>query len=258
MPRRQRGELKQLMPMKLPKLPRLIATGFSLVEMAVVLTIVGLLMAGLLPMISGQMEQQHRIETRKQMQEISGAILGYAASQSTPKLPCPANPTIATGSTNAGTSDCTLSVGVIPWVTLGTNETDAWGRRFTYTIASSVNGAFGTSFTLSSTGDIDVYSTNTGSCSTPIQKCVADNMAAVIVSHGVNGCGAYLSTGSRLTIASGNGSGTGCENAGADQVANSDGAPFVSSDENPSYDDLVAWVSPNILFNRMVSAGKLP
>lgn len=231
-------------------------TGFSLVEMAVVLTIVGLLMAGLLPMISGQMEQQHRTETRKQMQEISGTILGYAASQSTPRLPCPANPSIATGGTNAGISDCTLSVGVIPWVTLGTSETDAWGRRFTYAIASSVSGTFGSSFTLNSTGNLDIYNSSGGSC--PSTNCVADNMAAVIISHGVNGCGAYLTSGSPLTIAAGDGSGSDCGNAGADQFANTDGTPFVSRDEGTSYDDIVVWISPNILFNRMVSAGKLP
>ena len=44
--------------------------GFSLLEMAIVLVIVGLLMAGLIPSITGQIEQQHRSETRKQLDEL--------------------------------------------------------------------------------------------------------------------------------------------------------------------------------------------
>jgi len=236
--------------------------GFSLLEMAVVLMIVGLLLGGLIPTLSGQMDQKNRGETRKQMEEINAALLGYAASQSPPKLPCPASPTTATGDTDAGISNCALSTGVIPWVTLGVGETDAWGRRFTYSIASSVLGTFGTSFTLKSTGSLDIHSASTGNCDSPaaIQNCVADNMAAVIISHGVNGCGAYLPTGSPLapTIATGDGSGLSCDNAGADQVANADGAPFVSHESSTNFDDLVMWTSPNVLFNRMVTAGKLP
>jgi len=33
---------------------------------------------------------------------------------------------------------------------------------------------------------------------------------------------------------------------------------FVSHDFTSSFDNLVVWLSPNILFNRMVMAGKLP
>ncbi len=33
---------------------------------------------------------------------------------------------------------------------------------------------------------------------------------------------------------------------------------FISKTPAATFDDLVAWVSPNILFNRMVTAGKLP
>jgi hypothetical protein len=33
---------------------------------------------------------------------------------------------------------------------------------------------------------------------------------------------------------------------------------FVSHNPTPTFDDLVIWISPNVLINRMVSAGKLP
>lgn len=226
--------------------------GFSLVEIAIVLLIVAVLLGGLLPTLSGQIEQQRRSETRKQMDEILQALTGYAASQQPPRLPCPAQPIIATGSANAGASDCSITAGVVPWVTLGTSETDAWGRRFTYSVTSSVTGTFTTSFTLASTGNLNVNNKASGG------NNIAANVPAVIISHAKNGCGAYLSNGTQLSIATGNSSGSSCGNAGADQVANTDGTPFVSHDATPAFDDLVVWLSPNTLFNRMVAAGKLP
>lgn len=217
------------------------ASGFSLVEMAVVLTIVALLMAGLLPMLSSQMEQKNRAETRSQLEEIRGALVGYALGQSPPKLPCPASPTIATGLTNAGVSNCTLTYGVVPWVTLGTSETDSWGRRFTYAVASSVAGTYTTAFTLSSTGNLSVLAAASG-------VDVASGVPAVIISHGNNGYGGYTQTGIQIPTT----------DAGDDELENTTDTPFVSHDQRPDFDDLVVWLSPNTLFNRMVQAGKLP
>jgi hypothetical protein len=45
----------------------------------------------------------------------------------------------------------------------------------------------------------------------------------------------------------------------ADETDNSNGnVNFVSKQMTPTFDDLVVWISPNVLFNRMVAAGKLP
>ncbi len=210
--------------------------GFSLVEMAIVLLIVALLLGGLLPTLSSQVDQQHRRDTQKQMDEIVQTLLGYAASQQPPRLPCPAQPTIATGSANAGIADCTITSGVVPWVTLGTSETDAWGRRFSYSVSST----FTTSFTLTSTGTINIKN-NTGGSN------IAENVPAAIISHGPNGRGAYTPAGTQIATSS-----------DTDENNNSNGAPFVSHDPTPAFDDLVIWLSPNTLFNRMVAAGKLP
>lgn len=222
---------------------RLFTAGFSLVEMAIVLVIISLLLAGLLPMISSQMEQQRRTETRKQLDDIRGALIGYATSQTPPKLPCPASPSIPTGTVNAGVEArtggvCTITSGVLPWVTLGTNETDAWGRRFTY----SVTAVFASSVALTSTGNLNVKTATTGTT-------IAANMPAVIVSHGVNGSGAWMPEGNQLAVST-----------DADEATNSTSGTltFVSHDMSPTFDDMVVWVSPNTLFNRLVTAGKLP
>lgn len=213
--------------------------GFSLIEMAIVMTIVGLLMAAMIPTVTSQIEQQKRIETRKQLDETISALLGYAVTNG--KLPCPANPTIATGNIGAGISNgsgsCTNNPGVLPWVTLGISETDAWGRRFTY----SVTSGYTSTFTLSATGDRSVLSTLGGAN-------IASAVPAVIISHGTNGYGSYTPDGAQIAGASGDEN----ENANNDTT-------YVSHEfSQNSFDDMLIWLSPNTLNNRMVAAGKLP
>jgi prepilin-type N-terminal cleavage/methylation domain-containing protein len=210
--------------------------GFTLIEMAIVLMIVGLLLGGLLVPLSMQIEQRHIIDTQKSLTEIKEAIIGYAIVNG--KLPCPAQSNLATGNALAGVADCSLTRGVLPWATLGVSETDAWGRRFSYTATSAfINSAF----TLATAGTLSVKNASSGSN-------IASGIPAIIVSHGKNGLGAYTSSGSQIT-----------PSTDLDEVENSNtGTVFVSHETTTTFDDLVHWISPNILFNRMVAAGKLP
>lgn len=229
--------------------------GFSLLEMAMVLAIVGLLLGGLLPTLSAQIESRHLNETRKQMGELKDALTGFAVING--RLPCPSDGITASGEeliTGSGVSaTCTLTKGVLPWATLGVNEADAWGRRFTYRVAANfADGADGTgittcaitigvSFQLCSSANLNVLSTSSGST-------VAANVPAVVVSHGRNGFGAYPA-----------GGGTAISGAVNDESENADDDNiFVSKDNSPNFDDLVIWLSPNVLINRMVAAGRLP
>jgi prepilin-type N-terminal cleavage/methylation domain-containing protein len=237
-------------------------SGFTLVEMAIVLMIVGLLLGGLLVPLSAQMEQRNNADTQKSLTEIKDAIVGYALANG--QLPCPADPTIATGSTNAGISrtTCTTtanSTGVLPWATLGISETDAWGRRYTYRVTSDFADAIASatyggctpspiptlaSFGLCSVGNINVLSAASGGVT------IAGSVPAVIISHGKNAAGAYTPQGTQIAVGS-----------NADEQENSDGSAdltYVSHTPSPTFDDLVVWISPSILLNRMVAAGKLP
>jgi prepilin-type N-terminal cleavage/methylation domain-containing protein len=237
--------------------------GFSLLEMAIVLVIVGLLMAGLIPSITGQVEQQHRSETRKQLDDIQQALIGFAISNG--RLPCPADgtiPTVAGLGNSAGQEKANCAAGanggVLPWVTLGINETDAWGRRFTYRVTPDFADAINTTtyagctpipaptqstFALCSSGNLSIGLT-AGATN------VANNIPAIIVSHGTDGLGAYMPSGQQVQP---------IPAANTDQGDNVDNDNnFVSHDFTTGFDDLVVWISPNILFNRMVMAGKLP
>ena len=235
-------------------------TGFTLVEMAVVLTIVTILMAGLLPLLSSQMDLKKLNETRSQMDEIRASLMGYAVAYG--RLPCPdtdtprdgienlAAPTITNNFPQTGQStktySCTGNEGGLPYNQLGVNPKDAYNNPFLYRVKSafaqknevySSTGGAGTLltttyFTLTSTSDLRVCTT--AACSAPR---LVDNAAAVIVSSGKN----WANTPS------------------ADEAENTNNDNnFVSRDFSANFDDIVIWISPNILFSRMVAAGKLP
>lgn len=205
-------------------------TGFSLVEMAIVLAIVGLLLAGLLPTLSGQMEQQRRNETRKYMAEVRDALLGYAIVNK--RLPCP-----ATNDSGVAQATCTTTaqqVGRLPYNDLGMPDKDAYGGVLVYAVTKEFASS-AVPFTLSTAGAANTMRI----CTT--EACAANltsNAVAVIVSRGTNWAGT----------------------PSGDEVGNTDGdTDFVSHDfVQNSFDDLVVWLSPSILFSRMVAAGQLP
>lgn len=74
----------------------------------------------------------------------------------------------------------------------------------------------------------------------------------MIVSHGKNGAGAFNSSG-----------GTNPAPTGADEIANQNADnDFVLRTQGDAtgneFDDLVVWIPPYVLFNRMIAASRLP
>lgn len=238
--------------------------------MAIVLAIIALLMAGLLPTLSSQIEQQHTSETRKQLDDIQQALIGYAIAKG--RLPCPASSTSNGVENPVGGGNCTnFYNGFVPSATLGLTTTDSsgfavdgWGNRIHYAVTSwnsgSVNYAFTTSNGLSTTGISNLPQSGTpflqvcSSASTSTSSCSVANSAltsspgvpVVIYSTGKNG--GYGGTGADEA-----------ENPNPNSADND--RVFVSHTPTGSpneFDDLVIWISPNILISRMVSAGQLP
>ena len=242
------------------------ASGFTLLELAVVMFILALLFSSLLVPLGTQVDQSNISATQKSLDDVKEALIGFALANG--RLPCPADPTIATGLPTAGVERATCTGanvnGVLPWTTLGVNETDAWGRRYTYRVTDFFADAISpptlgpscpppppapaqSSFALCSQGNITV---------TDGSSNIATNIPAVVVSHGKDGYGAYTTSGTQLPT-------TG---AGPDELENTNAnATFVSRPftDNPAatggaFDDIVVWITPNILLNRMVAAGRLP
>lgn len=234
--------------MKIGKLISSEVNGFTLVEMAIVLVIVGLLITGLIMPLAAQYDLKNYNETRARVATIKEAIVGFAIVNG--RLPCPADGTIASGTAGAGLEVCTATsvAGVVPWATMGLPETDAWNRRITYHVTQSFTDGnpdacdtSTTSFALCSIGNITVTDSSAN---------IATNIPVIVISHGKNGLGAYLSNGTQISSAI----------ASVDEQENADAdSTFILRETNlQSFDDVVDWVSPNVLFNRMVTAGRLP
>jgi len=136
-------KLRNLGPRK--KSPSSIA-GFSLVEMAMVLLIIGLVMGTSLKAGVVFISIEKRKVTSARLSAVDTALANYVAQNR--RLPCPADGAIASGNVNAGVEQRTLATGVcttvnrgvVPWVTLGIPESDAqdgWFNRITYRVPTA-------------------------------------------------------------------------------------------------------------------------
>jgi len=253
--------------------------GFSLVELAVALAIIALLIAGALIPLSTQMDVRNVADSRRSMESIREAIIGF--TQANGRLPCPATGTVAAGVAGAGTEQvsgtvCNAAFGAVPWATLGVPETDGWSRRFSYWVSPVFSDAissntFGcaptptptqSSFALCSLGTLTV---NTRKESDHSVTAVGLVLPAVIISHGKNGFGAYTPGGGpRLAVPAGTDEALNATDAGTTFFSRTP-TPFASGCSDPTsgspfceFDDIVVMISSNTLITRMVAAGKLP
>lgn len=224
------------------------SAGFTLLEMAIVLVIIGVLLGGLLMPLSAQVETSRINETKKALDEINQALIGFAVTNG--YLPCPAVSSSNGAEQTRVAGVCPSRIGFLPWAALGVSQVDAWGRLYRYSATPAFTDSV-TKFTLTSAGDITVKNDNS-------VANIATSIPALVMSHGVNGYYATVAGGG-APIADGSATNT-------DEGTNgSGGTTFVSKGITRSttatggdYDDIVVWISPNILFNRMVSAQKLP
>lgn len=209
--------------------------GFTLVEMAMVLVIVGLIISAFLTPLTVQLEQSRNAEARRDLAEIKEALLGFAVING--RLPCPDTNGDGADDLCAGNTNATQRTeGSVPWVTLGTKQLDPWGRRYRYQINNAFNAAFILTTAGATTGIIRVCTTN--ACT----NTEANDIPLAIYSTGQNG--AVLPP------------------INLDEQENLDGdRDFVTHDftnVGGGFDDIVVWISTSVLMNRMVSAGRLP
>ncbi len=243
--------------------------GFSLIEMAVVLMIMGVLMSGVLISISQTTLSARRASALAQLRQVEEALYGFAESQG--RLPCPAS--IAALPTNKGFEDgsagnCNYTHGFLPSATLGINGPtnddglllDPWGNPLRYSLQKTIGGSnpdfsdpvsiksfFKGGTALAPTPGITFQVCDTSDCSGSI---LANTAPAVIMTMGENW--ASSTSPNEVTNAGTNSLGGHPVHAGADLI-------FVSAGySEDNFDDQLVWLSPYVLFSRMVSAGKLP
>jgi prepilin-type N-terminal cleavage/methylation domain-containing protein len=243
--------------------------GFSLIEVAIVMVIIGFMLASLLGPLSNRMEQSRTETTAKQIDDIFEAIYGFAAING--RLPCPAilvpGLTFGTEDLNTGTGACNVTSGEPAWVTLTTNRFDAWGQTFVYrvdasfadntldglttnptTFPATCTASTTASFSMCSVGNINI---TTGAGGIPANTQVAQNIPLVIVSLGKqkNAAATHADENENGPI-----------NAA---IPISDDTNFVSRDFRPTdapnpFNDIVRWIPTNVLIGRMVQAQRLP
>lgn len=142
---------------------------------------------------------------------------------------------------------CASASGNLPWATLATAAQDAWGNRLHYAITTPyADSAAG--FSNAVNGDKQVCNTSTGGC--PVGT-VASNVPVVLVSYGPNGWGGRNINGTTLAAPT-----------STDELENTDpDNSYVS--RSPSerdaaageFDDLVVWISKDLLVSRVCQGG---
>lgn len=246
--------------------------GFSLVELALVLMILAILVAGAIIPLTTTIERTRVDEVAHLLDErVRGALLGFAASRAAGSafLPCPdCAAACGGGVTNDGIEDrigsaCAVSSGNLPWNTLGVGRADRWGSRLGYAVAPAFADSSGFSLSrpdLSAIGsDISVF--DAAGSALIGGAASADGAVAVMWSSGRNQRGAISMQGVVQPVPAA-ANGAEIENADGDNVFFS--RPIVyDPDPDPGsavevYDDIVVWISGPELRGFLVQAGRLP
>lgn len=239
--------------------------GFTLVEMAIVIVILGFVLGALLLPMQVQRQQLAQSQTESTLAIAKKALLGFAQQHG--RLPCP-----ATAASNGieqpvgGLAACTQMVGFLPAATLGIQPVDAqgfaldgWNNRILYAVTQSNASAFSISNGITNIGmsalipDLRVCASATGvtaitcSAATPETNYLINNAVAVIYSIGATGNQAI---------------GGADETENLNAVLNVDRVfvshePRSAADSNGEFDHIVTWISPYVLYNAMIEAGQL-
>ncbi len=239
--------------------------GFTLLELAVVLMIIGILLGGFITTLSSRIEQSQREQTKKQLEEIKSGLLGYASANG--RLPCPTTTTGAGREQPVGGGVCVLQNGFIPGRTLGLDGSynrdglllDSWGNPIRYSVTASNGSAFTAPYTPGNAGPPAMPATGIKavgmSALTPnLTICNGDSASNIACSAGLTTLTANVPF---VVLSLGKDGSNFTTTVGANRV-------FVSRSYgsagagNGQFDDIIVWVSPFVLYSRMIEAGQLP
>ena len=236
-------------------------SGFSLIELAVVLVIIGILISGFIGTLGSRIDSSRQIETKESLQTTKLSLYGFAMAKlnamGVVRLPCPdvdddgledfdgADPTKCASLTSHGN---------LPWVTLGIERADAWASTYSYWVADGYSNTAGFTLATNASGTGQVRDAVAG-------NVLSNNIAAVIFSHGKNQLGSIgLDNIARGPVPAGAQYADERENTDTDAAApvlfvnrpiTGDNAPII-------YDDILIWISEYELKGRMAQAGSLP
>lgn len=251
--------------------------GFTLIELAVVLVIVGILLGSFIGTLTSRIDVTRKSDTINELEEIKQAMIAYAFVNG--YLPCPdcdvvdvaAGGVCIAAIVGDGVADYDAvanrchenqRAGNVPWVTLGLGHSDPWSIRYRYAVQNeyadsgdlfTLDGATGpTGFAVIQEPDFVADASGAASHS------LAGNVVAIIFSHGKNGYGG---------ISEDNRPRADIPPANVDELKNTDGDQFYYMRPETSvdatiaggeFDDILIWLSEYELKAKMVEVGKLP
>ena len=236
------------------------SAGFTLVEMAVVIIIMGIMLTLGLRLLQATQNNAAWSETKLKQERIKVALIGYLRTNG--NLPCPDSALPPTG-VAPGTCLVIAGRGVPPWQTLGLSVSDVqdgWSNFFTYRVANNTPPASrnwttklgATAFTITElTTPLTSLTVQVRSDTGVLGPPIVPNPVAVILSHGKNGFGARTIRGAAPLPAP----------VGADELSNAGAASTtfivrtptdVAAATGGAYDDVVAYMTPNDLLQPLI------
>ena len=254
--------------------------GFTLIELAIVLAIVGLIAGGGLSAWTNQLVQQRINTTQSNADIVKTALINYMSRNN--RLPCPAiaglapgaagygqeaaTPGTCTGTMIIGVAPSIAARGIVPWLSLGLASdaaSDGYNNRMTYQVTQSATHLTATTLaglrgTLSLHADapIALGLTPSGNQINGCNVTAGDNSCngfavAVILSHGANRLGGFSETGAALAAPS-----------SARELQNADNNnAFVRADYSTNvanyFDDIVRVLSPDDLLGPPIKDGAI-
>ncbi len=252
------------------------AKGFTLIELAVVLVIVGILAGSFITTLGSRIDVTRRAETIDEIEDIKQALFGYAMSNNFIHLPCPdcRNSACIKDAVNNFANDgiedrvgpvcdvdvadaiaVELPIGNLPWQTLGLGYGDSWANRYNYWVSDSISDN-GASFQLTPppAWNTAVINTRVGT----VINAISTNAVVIIMSQGKNGYGAINMQNVAKPVV---------PPANLDEVENTnDDLTFITRPQTATgvsvlvgeFDDILSWISEYELKAKMVEAGRLP
>jgi prepilin-type N-terminal cleavage/methylation domain-containing protein len=220
--------------------------GFSLIEIALVLVIVGLALGGIVAALGSQLANKKISDTQKIISEANDALVGFAIING--RLPRPATSAVNGAENPAPCANDATCTGLIPWAALGVTKLDAYGKILRYSVTPAYANA------LIATGTAPTKQVSTRNSAGALT--LLGTHPAVIYSHGNANFGT-TDTGGAIP----NGSVT-----NIDEITNNTGAPagqtFIqrplgnAGATGGEFDDILLWLPRNTLINRMAQANK--
>lgn len=242
-------------------LKRRYGRGFTLIEMAVVVLLMGIILTMGLRVLQATQENAAWSETRLKQDRIKVALIGFLRTNG--RLPCP---DAALPPTGVEPASCLAAAGrgVLPWRVLGLSigdVQDGWSNFFTYRVANGTPATSknwttktvpATSFSIRElTVPLATFNFQERSDAGVLGAAITPNPVLMLISHGKNGAGARTVRGTAVMPPP----------VGVDEFANANSASTsfvmrtptsVTAAPGGAFDDVVTYMTPNQLLQPML------